>query len=65
MKLKQYLRENNLRVEDFAIQNGWKVSTVYSWCADGKEYHRRPKDPKIFQKIKIATGGAVTPNDFY
>ena len=60
MQLADYLREQNLSQAAFGERIGEPQQTV-SRIAAGRSIPR----PKIMAKIVEATGGAVTPNDFY
>lgn len=64
MELKDWLKENEIRPEEFAKEGGFKRSTVYSWIAIGKISLKIPR-PENLEKIMKLTGGKVTPNDFY
>lgn len=59
MKLKEYLRANNIRPEDFAKSLGFSRGGVLKWIS-GERFPR----PLIIAKIERATNGEVTANDF-
>jgi len=59
MQLAQYLEQRGISVAAFADRLGVDVSTVYRWCSGD-----RVPSVDAFRRIKSATGGAVTPNDF-
>lgn len=60
MRLRQYLDEHSISVAEFAAQIGVTVQAVYRYL-DGDRLPER----RIMEQIKEATGGTVTPNDFY
>jgi len=65
MKLSEWLKKEGLTHEDFVTylkQNDTLVSkgAIDKWC-NGQRIPRKPE----MQKINVATGGEVCPNDFY
>jgi transcriptional regulator with XRE-family HTH domain len=60
MTLKEYMKANNLKLHDLAEKLGCSISLV-SRLRSGS---RRP-GWAMSAKIKLATGGAVTRDDFY
>lgn len=61
MKLGNWLRENDQTMAAFAARVGVSNASVIAKYVNG---HRIPK-PEIMRRIEIATGGQVTPNDFF
>ncbi len=61
MQLSDYLKNNEIKVVDFARQIEVSKDTVYKWLS-GK---RRPQDDESMQSVFEATKGEVTANDFY
>lgn len=59
MKLDLWLKENGLRERDFAQRINRSQATVNRYRL-GKRYPR----PVDLERIFVATGGNVTPNDF-
>ena len=59
-KLKQWLKEHNMTVAEFAKEIGVVQSCVSMWFS-GERFPR----PENMQKITEYTNGEVTPNDFY
>ena len=59
MKLREYLRLQKMKPEEFAKQLGVSKSAVAMWIRD----ERMPRREKL-QDIAKFTKGAVTPNDF-
>lgn len=60
MKLHDYLTEASLTVAQFAVQIDVDGSTVRRYRAGA-----RIPDRDVMARIVKATGGRVTPNDFY
>jgi transcriptional regulator with XRE-family HTH domain len=60
MTLAQYLSENDLRQADFAKAIGSSLGGVAKWLNG-----QRVPSTKQMKLIVKATGGAVTPNDFF
>lgn len=60
MKLKDYLAQNAVKQKDFAAHIGEKSARICLYCLG----QRIPR-PDVMRKIFAATGGAVTPNDFF
>jgi transcriptional regulator with XRE-family HTH domain len=60
MQLQQYLDRHRIPVVAFAAQLGVTIQTVY-------RYQRGERLPAagVMQRIFLATGGKVAPNDFY
>lgn len=59
MRLQQFLDQNNIGRAEFAKAIGVSEVAITRYVG-GK---RMPR-PEILVKIKVATNGAVTPNDF-
>lgn len=59
MKLKEYLKTNEIRSEDFAKSLGVSRGGVLKWIT-GERFPR----PKALAKIEKVTDGQVTANDF-
>ena len=59
MKLKEYLKENKIKKEDFANSIGASYGSVIKWTSGG----RFPR-PQTLQKIHDITNGKVTAYDF-
>jgi len=59
MKLKQYLTENKIPLEQFAQEIGSSVSGLNKWI-----YGERVPRPDQQRRIAEVTGGLVEPNDF-
>lgn len=59
MLLKDYLRLERERPEDFASRVGVTIHAVRKWC----RRERMPR-PATIKKIQQITKGAVTPNDW-
>jgi len=59
MKLAAYLQENNLTPSAFAARIGSPASTVTRLLRG-----ERSPGINLLMKIKVATHGAVTPDDF-
>src|ERR1700730_6844335 len=59
MKLSDYLSSSDLSERDFAARLGVTAKAVSHWVGG----FRTPR-PEQMQKIRDATGGVVTPNDF-
>jgi transcriptional regulator with XRE-family HTH domain len=59
MRLETYLAENGLKPAEFAARMGKPASTV-------SRVLRGEREPSmaLLRAIKLATNGAVTPNDF-
>lgn len=59
MKLDQYLRENGKTPSAFAAEIAVPASTITRLLA-------KERSPRLdlLVRIKVGTGGAVTPNDF-
>lgn len=60
MNLKDWLRARNVKPMEFARRIGHSAAAVSRWC-DGL----RVPEPPIAKKIREATGGEVTPDDFH
>ena len=64
MRLKDYLHRKNMTEVAFAEQIGVHASAVNRLIPDpGKPPARRPS-LEMMERILVATGGEVTPNDF-
>lgn len=59
MKLKEYLKREGLTLEAFGQHIDATAGEVHAYCNG-----RKPRDATM-ARIFEATGGAVTPNDFY
>jgi DNA-binding transcriptional regulator YdaS (Cro superfamily) len=59
MTLTEYLTTNQIAPTDFAQQIGVTREAVLMWMSAA----RTPR-PKMMERIKKATAGSVTPNDF-
>ncbi|MFA7243194.1 MAG: helix-turn-helix transcriptional regulator [Sulfuricellaceae bacterium] len=65
MHLRDWLTKNKVSKEDFADRIGVKPKTVGRYClTPGKVDFRRPA-ADVMVRIITATGGKVTPSDFY
>lgn len=60
MKLKRYIKLNNIRVADFAARLRVSGRSVYAYC-NGERIPSR----KVMIRIGRITSGLVTANDFY
>jgi len=60
MRLRQYLDEHQIGIPTFAEQIGVSIQAVHRY-ARGERIPTR----EVMSAIKLATGGKVTPNDFY
>jgi transcriptional regulator with XRE-family HTH domain len=60
MTLDQYLTELNITEDAFAKTIGESQPTIHRYRKG-----RIPRDPDVMEKIVAATGGKVTPNDFF
>lgn len=60
MTLLEYISSNEISYGAFSKIIGVKPPTVRRYCLG----ERIPK-PSVMERIKSATNGAVTPNDFY
>lgn len=60
MRLIDYLASAAIKQNEFAAQIGENAVCVSRYCLGT----RIPR-PAVMQKIFLATGGAVTPNDFF
>lgn len=60
MTLGDWLRQNALSPAEFARRIGRPQATIQRYVAG-----KRIPEPAIMNLIVDATGGAVTPNDFY
>lgn len=60
MKLRKYLKLNKISQTEFALLIGVSAQAISAFCLGT----RIPR-PDVMQKIFLATGGAVTPNDFF
>jgi transcriptional regulator with XRE-family HTH domain len=60
MRLIDYLKETGQSQQEFAAKIDARQATVSRWC-DGSMMPR----PAMMARIVAATGGAVTPADFY
>lgn len=61
MRLNRYLSENDITVAGFQVSIGARSrNTVYRYLRDG-----HVPEPLSMRRIFLATGGQVTPNDFY
>jgi transcriptional regulator with XRE-family HTH domain len=56
----KYLKKNEISYTDFAASIGTGIATVRRYALG----IRIPR-PEIMERIRAATGGQVTPNDFY
>jgi DNA-binding transcriptional regulator YdaS (Cro superfamily) len=61
MQLDTFIREKSLTDESFALLLGEDVS---EWAVRKWRYGQRIPRPTMQQRIAVATGGQVTPNDF-
>lgn len=59
MNLQTWLEKNKLSPEDFAVRVGVSEGAVLKWLS-GDRFPR----PNSLSKIKLATGGKVTADDF-
>ena len=59
MRLKEFIKQNNLTIDAFASMGGFSRGAVLKWVS-GDRFPR----PLTLKKIKAITQGAVTPNDF-
>lgn len=59
MKLKDFLKEENITQEEFAEKVGTAQGNVSRWCNGDA-----PRSD-MMSKILLATQGKVTANDFY
>ena len=60
MTLKDYMKEHNLKPDEFASLAGFSVGGVLKWMS-GERFPR----PGALKKIFEVTDGTVTPNDFW
>lgn len=60
MQLRQYLADRNIPIAVFADQIGVSFQAVHRYLT-GERLPRRD----VMERIKAATGGLVTPNDFF
>ena len=60
MKLRTYIKDQGLTIEEFANQIGVPKGTIGRYCK-GTRFPNR----KMFLRIQKATAGKVTPNDFF
>lgn len=60
MLLTEFLKERNIKKAAFSKIIGVSQPLTGYYCSG-----KRTPAPKIMQKIFEATGGKVTPNDFY
>jgi hypothetical protein len=60
MTLGEYLTSKRVAPAEFAKQIGVTREAALMWLSAA----RIPR-PKMMERIKTATGGAVTPNDFH
>ena len=60
MKLENYLIKFSVKKNQFAAQIGVRKSSVSMYCSG-----KRLPEKKVMTAIFKATGGQVTPNDFY
>ena len=59
MELRRYLKENGITNHQFAVLVDASPDAVRKW-----RYGERVPRPEHLVRIREATGGAVTPNDF-
>lgn len=59
MRQRDYRHQHNLSVAEFASRIG--ISDVTAWRYE----NGRVPDPGVLERIIAATGGAVTPNDYF
>ena len=65
MRLSEYLEQKNLTPSQFGELAGLPRSSVEHYSAPLDDpYYRRP-GKRATDAIYLATGGAVTPNDFH
>ena len=60
MKLNEFLALNAVKQKDFAARIDERATAINKYCLG----QRIPR-PDVMRKIFAATGGAVTPNDFF
>jgi len=60
MKLKNYIKDSKISINDFAKTVGVHRMTIQKYI-----YEIRMPIATIMQKIYLATNGEVQPNDFY
>lgn len=59
MQLRDYMATKEVTPAEMARKVGVSVSAISRYCAG-----ERTPEPPILKKIRKATGGMVTPNDF-
>ena len=59
MKLRDWMKKNGVKQDQFAVETGIGQSTLSQFCTGA----RRPS-LKMMGRIREATKGEVTPNDF-
>jgi transcriptional regulator with XRE-family HTH domain len=60
MQLRQYLTKRNIPIPAFAERIGVSTQAVHRYLT-GERMPRRD----VMERIKVETGGAVQPNDFF
>ncbi len=60
MKLKDFLKNKNMSIAEFALSMGLTYDAVRKYVAG-----IRVPTPRVMQEIITATNGLVMPNDFY
>ena len=60
MKLRKYIKSNNLTLESFSFKSGCSYTTLLKWV-----YGSRIPSKNYMQIIYKKTNGEVAPNDFY
>ena len=60
MNLKAYLSQTGKKPREFAEEIDVSERAVIKWLRG----ERRPR-PELIEKIRLATAGAVQPNDFF
>lgn len=60
MKLKEFLKREQVSIEDFAQKMGLSYAAVRQYVNAG-----RVPTPKVMRRIINVTDGAVQPNDFF
>lgn len=60
MKLRKYIKSNNLTLESFSVKSSFSYTALLKWV-----YGSRIPSKKYMQIIYKKTNGEVTPNDFY
>jgi len=65
MLLADWIRANGLNMSSFGRSICERPMTIARYCLPAGHVHRRIPKEGTMRKIVAATGGAVTPNDFY